>query len=73
VVRGLASTGRVITSAAAIMMAVFVGFALDPDVTVKTLAEGMAVAVLIDATIVRDGAGTGHDGADRPDVNTTAL
>jgi RND superfamily putative drug exporter len=53
VVRGLASTGRVITSAAAIMVAVFVGFALDPDVTVKTLGVGMAIAVLIDATIVR--------------------
>jgi RND superfamily putative drug exporter len=43
----------VITSAAAIMVAVFVGFALDPDVTVKTLGLGMAVAVLIDATVVR--------------------
>ena len=31
VVRGLAATGRVITSAAAIMVAVFVGFALDAD------------------------------------------
>jgi RND superfamily putative drug exporter len=53
VVRGLAATGRVITSAAAIMVAVFVGFALDPDVTVKTMGLGMAVAVLIDATLVR--------------------
>ena len=53
VVRGLAATGRVITSAAAIMVAVFAGFALDPDVTVKTLGLGMAVAVLIDATLVR--------------------
>ncbi len=53
VVRGLSATGRVITSAAAIMVAVFVGFALDPDVTVKTLGIGMAVAVLIDATVVR--------------------
>ncbi len=53
VVRGLSATGRVITSAAAIMVAVFIGFALDPDVTVKTLGIGMAVAVLIDATIVR--------------------
>jgi RND superfamily putative drug exporter len=53
VIRGLTATGRVITSAAAIMVAVFVGFALDPDVTVKTLGIGMAVAVLIDATIVR--------------------
>ncbi|MDP9819081.1 MMPL family transporter [Spirilliplanes yamanashiensis] len=53
VVRGLAATGRVITSAAAIMVAVFTGFALDPDVTVKTLGVGMATAVLIDATVVR--------------------
>ncbi|WP_062348028.1 MMPL family transporter [Herbidospora yilanensis] len=53
VIRGLASTGRVISSAAAIMVAVFVGFALDPDVTVKTTGVGMAAAVLIDATLVR--------------------
>ncbi len=53
VVRGLASTGRVITSAAAIMVAVFIGFALDADPTVKMMGVGMAVAVLIDATVVR--------------------
>jgi RND superfamily putative drug exporter len=53
VVRGLAATGRVISSAAAIMVAVFVGFALDSDVTVKMIGVGMAVAVLVDATIVR--------------------
>jgi RND superfamily putative drug exporter len=53
VVRGLAATGRVITSAAAIMIAVFVGFALDPDVTVKMVGVGSAVAVLVDATLVR--------------------
>ncbi|MBO3750370.1 MMPL family transporter [Streptosporangiaceae bacterium NEAU-GS5] len=53
VVRGLAATGRVITSAAAIMVAVFTGFALDPDVTVKTMGIGMGAAVLIDATVVR--------------------
>ncbi|WP_433610239.1 MMPL family transporter [Dactylosporangium sp. CA-139114] len=53
VVRGLAATGRVISSAAAIMVAVFVGFALDPDVTVKMIGVGMAVAVFIDATLVR--------------------
>ncbi len=53
VVRGLAATGRVITSAAAIMIAVFTGFAIDPDVTVKMIGVGMAVAVLADATIVR--------------------
>ncbi|MCW2917989.1 MAG: hypothetical protein JWN52_6057 [Actinomycetia bacterium] len=53
VVRGLAATGKVITSAAAIMVAVFAGFALDPDVTVKTMGVGMGAAVLIDATVVR--------------------
>ncbi|MFJ8041927.1 MMPL family transporter [Kitasatospora sp. NPDC096147] len=53
VVRGLSATGRVISSAAAIMVAVFVGFALDPDVTVKMMGVGMAAAVLVDATVVR--------------------
>ncbi|NGN67044.1 MMPL family transporter [Streptomyces sp. A7024] len=53
VVRGLSATGRVITSAAAIMVAVFTGFAIDPDVTVKMMGFGMAVAVLADATIIR--------------------
>ncbi|MEV4558687.1 MMPL family transporter [Kitasatospora sp. NPDC049285] len=53
VVRGLSATGRVISSAAAIMVAVFTGFAIDPDVTVKMIGVGMAVAVLVDATVVR--------------------
>ena len=53
VIRGLASTGRVITCAAAIMIAVFTGFALDADPTVKMMGVGMATAVLIDASIVR--------------------
>jgi RND superfamily putative drug exporter len=53
VIQGVGATGRVITSAAAIMIAVFLGFAADPSVTVKTAGVGMAAAVLIDATIVR--------------------
>jgi RND superfamily putative drug exporter len=53
VVRGLGATARVISSAAAIMVAVFLGFAADPDVTVKTVGVGMAAAVLIDATLIR--------------------
>jgi RND superfamily putative drug exporter len=53
VVRGLGATARVITSAAAIMIAVFLGFATDPNLTVKTIGFGMAAAVLIDATLVR--------------------
>jgi len=53
VVRGLASTGRVITSAAAIMVVVFLGFASEGDVVVKQLGLGMAVAIFLDATLVR--------------------
>jgi putative drug exporter of the RND superfamily len=53
VVRGLAATGRVITSAAAIMVAVFLGFAAEVDVVVKMLGVGMAVSILLDATVVR--------------------
>jgi putative drug exporter of the RND superfamily len=53
VVRGLAGTARVITSAAAIMVAVFLGFALDPNVTVKMAGVGMATAIAIDASLVR--------------------
>jgi RND superfamily putative drug exporter len=51
--RGLASTGRVISSAAAIMVAVFLGFATEADVIVKMLGFGMAVAIVLDATVVR--------------------
>ena len=53
VVRGLSATGRVITAAASIMVAVFVGFATEVDVVVKQLGVGMAVAITLDATLVR--------------------
>lgn len=53
VARGLGSTARVITIAAAIMVAVFFGFATEADVTVKMLGVGMAVAIALDATLVR--------------------
>jgi RND superfamily putative drug exporter len=53
VTRGLARTAKVITAAAAIMVAVFTTSLLGPDVAVKQGGLGMAVAVLIDATIVR--------------------
>ncbi|MGD9959556.1 MMPL family transporter [Nocardioides sp.] len=53
VIRGLSDTGRVITSAAAIMVAVFLGFASEVDVTVKMLGVGMATAIFLDATVVR--------------------
>ena len=50
---GLASTGRVITLAAAVMLAVFGGFALGSFVLVKILGFALGVAVLLDATLVR--------------------
>jgi RND superfamily putative drug exporter len=50
---GIGATARVITTAAAIMIAVFTSFVIDPDPTVKMLAIGMAFAVLIDASLVR--------------------
>ena len=53
VLEGLASTGRVITAAAAIMIAVFAAFIPSPDVVLKVIGVGMASAILIDATVVR--------------------
>jgi RND superfamily putative drug exporter len=53
VVAGLAGTGRVITSAGLIMVFVFTSFVLNADPTVKQFGVGLAVAVAIDATIVR--------------------
>jgi RND superfamily putative drug exporter len=53
VVHGLASTARVITSAALIMVSVFLGFVLGDDPTVKMLGLGLATAIFIDATVVR--------------------
>jgi len=53
VARGLAGTGRVVTSAALIMVAVFSSFVFSPIPSLKMLGLGLAVAVLIDATIVR--------------------
>jgi putative drug exporter of the RND superfamily len=50
---GLERTARVITGAAAIMMAVFVAFAGAPIATVSQLGVGLTVAVLLDATVVR--------------------
>lgn len=53
IVAGLASTARVITSAALIMIAVFLSFMLNDDPTVKMVGIGLATAVAVDATIVR--------------------
>jgi RND superfamily putative drug exporter len=53
VVDGLASTARVITSAALIMISVFLAFVATDNVTIKMFGLGLATAVLIDATLVR--------------------
>ena len=53
VANGLAATARVITAAAAIMVCVFGAFVLGPERSLKVFGLGMAVAVFIDATIVR--------------------
>lgn len=50
---GLARTGPVITSAAAIMIAVFAAFTLGEFVLLKMLGFALAVAVLLDATVIR--------------------
>ena len=50
---GLAKTARVITSAALIMIAVFLSFVASGQPVIKMLGLGLAVAVAVDATLVR--------------------
>jgi RND superfamily putative drug exporter len=53
VAHGLAKTARVITAAAAIMVAVFLAFVFSSEVFLKLMGVGMAAAILVDATVVR--------------------
>jgi putative drug exporter of the RND superfamily len=53
VVFGVSSTGRIITGAALIIVAVFAGFAMGDLVMFQQMGFGVAVALLLDATIVR--------------------
>ncbi|MGW2254598.1 MMPL family transporter [Kitasatospora sp. NPDC001660] len=53
VVTGLAATGRIISSAALIMVAVFLSYLLSDDPVVKMFGVGLATAVALDATVVR--------------------
>ncbi|MEL7155845.1 MAG: MMPL family transporter [Actinomycetota bacterium] len=50
---GLQSTGRIITSAALLIVVVFAGFAAGETLTIKQLGVGLALAVIVDATVVR--------------------
>ena len=53
VLRGIASSGPVVTAAAVCMTIVFLGFAVGGLVPVKEIGVGMTVAVLLDVTVVR--------------------
>ncbi len=53
VARGISGTGRVITAAALIMTAVFMGLVVNPSPMVAMMGLGLATAILLDATIVR--------------------
>ena len=53
VAEGLARTAGVITGAALIMVTVFAAFALAEVITIKSIGVGMAIAVFVDATIIR--------------------
>jgi len=53
VIRGIAGTARVITSAALIMCSVFLGFVLGDDPSTKMFGLGLATAIFVDATLVR--------------------
>ncbi|MET9512936.1 MMPL family transporter [Streptomyces flavidovirens] len=50
---GLAATGKVITAAAAIMIVVFAAFMLSPDRMLQQFGLGLAVAILLDAVVIR--------------------
>jgi RND superfamily putative drug exporter len=53
VIAGIAGTGRTITAAALIMVAVFSGFILGSDPAIKMMGVGLATAIFLDATVVR--------------------
>jgi RND superfamily putative drug exporter len=53
VARGMAGTGRVITSAALIMTVVFASFVANPSALVKMIGVGLSTAIVLDATVVR--------------------
>jgi RND superfamily putative drug exporter len=53
IAEGLERSGRLITGAAAIMVAVFLAFGLAEVVLIKSIGIGLAIAVALDATIVR--------------------
>ncbi|MDL2078460.1 MMPL family transporter [Streptomyces sp. GXMU-J15] len=53
VIRGVASSGRVVSAAALIMVAVFGGFVFNHDPIIKSIGFALAFGVLVDAFVVR--------------------
>jgi RND superfamily putative drug exporter len=53
VIRGIARTGRLVTSAALILFLAFVALAASPGTDLKMMATGLAAGILLDATIIR--------------------
>lgn len=53
IVRGLGRTGRLVTSAALILVLAFVALGAGPNTEIKILATGLAAGILLDATVVR--------------------
>lgn len=53
VVRGLARTGRLVTSAALVLFLAFVALGAAPNTEIRILATGLAAGILLDATVVR--------------------
>ncbi len=53
VIEGISQTGRLVTSAGLILFFAFVALAASPGTELKMFATGLAVGILIDATIVR--------------------
>ncbi|WP_433378233.1 MMPL family transporter [Actinoplanes sp. CA-142083] len=53
ITEGMATTGRVVTAAAAIMVVVFGAFLLSPDRMLRQFGLGLAAAVLLDAVVIR--------------------
>ncbi len=53
VIRGIARTGRLVTSAALILFLAFVSLASGPETEIKVLATGLAAGIILDATVIR--------------------
>ncbi|MFI7637353.1 MMPL family transporter [Nonomuraea sp. NPDC049400] len=53
VVEGVGRTGRLVTSAALILFTSFAALAMTPELDVKVFASGLALGILLDATLIR--------------------